>query len=328
VQRCFSAIPSPHCGPVSPGDLLALSLAGPWLLWAKWRSWACVTLAAFAMLAAIYTRQSYLLAAPLAGAVWLWHNDRRRSTVFALGLASLCLLVFGLVDSATQGGFGLNVLSPQRSAYSMTEALYLRLLLLCFWPIVLPISGAEIVYTLRDELRRVRGTDGVARQSFWAGVALVRLPLRGTIRQTSLLVLVLCQLVWAPFPARRLQASLIADWRRLPEYDRLFEVVKKAAREGPVLTYEHEELVVLAGQDLHFDSFEREQARLAGLWEPTALVDEIKAHRFPLVLLSPEGSGLREERWAPQILEAILECYEDTGQLHELSLKRPRWVDY
>ena len=54
--------------PLARADMLGLtfSLAGLWLVYRWWRSWLTLSLAILCLVAAVYTRQSYALAAPVA----------------------------------------------------------------------------------------------------------------------------------------------------------------------------------------------------------------------------------------------------------------------
>lgn len=90
---------------------LALSTAGLYALIqrlaARWRLVACALLLA----AAIYTRKSYALAAPLATFAWLWVHDRRRAIGLAALVGGVSLALFVILKVLTRGGFFFNIVS-------------------------------------------------------------------------------------------------------------------------------------------------------------------------------------------------------------------------
>ena len=101
-----------HWSPLNRVDSLALGLswAGLFVV-ARWpdRRWGIVG-AALLLTAAIATRQSTALVAPLAAFVWLLHaQPRRRALMFAALLGGVCLLLLLLLNALTHGGFLLNV---------------------------------------------------------------------------------------------------------------------------------------------------------------------------------------------------------------------------
>ncbi|MFC2036598.1 hypothetical protein ACFLYD_01330 [Chloroflexota bacterium] len=342
---------------------LALSLVALYLLYRRWQSWFWLAVAVLCLVASIYTRQTYALAVPLAGAIWLWYNDRRRALVFALVLALSCLFVFLFLDLATRGGFYLNIVVANVNRYRVSQVLSVGVLLLLFSPFVLVIGGAEIVQTLKKRpAASERQASDAGRSPFvlygllpytvgaflsaltvgkigsdvnyflelvvaltiWAAGALVWQPRRGTISQQALLVLMLCQLVWAPVLARPVQADVVARWRNLAAYDGLFQQVKEATAHGPVLADEHMEMVVLAGQRIYLQPFECQQLQADGLWDPAPLLQEITTQKFPLIQISDPGSVWFQERWSESMVAAIEEHYEGVEYLPGLVIYRPQ----
>ncbi len=69
--------------------------------------------------AAVYTRQSYVLAAPLAAFGWLWQG-RQRGPALALAAiaAASSLALFIILNGLTQGGFYLNVVAANINSFS------------------------------------------------------------------------------------------------------------------------------------------------------------------------------------------------------------------
>ncbi len=69
-------------------------------------------LAVLLLTAAAYTRQTYLLAAPLAGFVYVWaRGERFRALLFAVLLGSLVLAIFAVLVVTTQGGIFFHIIT-------------------------------------------------------------------------------------------------------------------------------------------------------------------------------------------------------------------------
>ena len=121
---------------------LALSLAGLWVIVRGYRRRWGLILAVLLLTAAAYTRQTYLLAAPLAGFVYVWGRGERfgrwRSRVL---LGCVVLGLFAVVLVATQGGIFFHIITANVNALNpdlITH--YLNELTLNF-PILLAAGG-------------------------------------------------------------------------------------------------------------------------------------------------------------------------------------------
>src|SRR5574342_321012 len=88
---------------------LALSLAGMCILTWQPDSPKWFVTAAVLLVAAIYTRQSYALAAPLASFVWLLARDRKQAFKLAGWIGGLSLIPFLVLNVWTRGGFYFNI---------------------------------------------------------------------------------------------------------------------------------------------------------------------------------------------------------------------------
>jgi 4-amino-4-deoxy-L-arabinose transferase-like glycosyltransferase len=137
-------------GSVARVDLLALglSLAALWLLYSRGRSWPWLAVAMLCLAAAIFTRQTSALAAPAAGAVWLWRCDRRRGLAFVAGLALAVALVFGALNYATGGGFYLHTVVANVNAFDPGRLPPMAGRLASVWPFVILIVGVMVVTVL------------------------------------------------------------------------------------------------------------------------------------------------------------------------------------
>ena len=103
---------------------LALSLCGLCLLIWTPDSRRYFIGAGLLLVAAIYTRQSYALAAPLAAFVWLFSRDWRQALRFAGLVGGLTLIFFFLLNALTQGGFFLNIVTANVNEFKMDQLTY------------------------------------------------------------------------------------------------------------------------------------------------------------------------------------------------------------
>jgi hypothetical protein len=165
--------------------------------------------------------------------------------------------------------------------------------------------------------------EAVAAFSVWVALVVAWLPARNTPLRRAVLLLVVCQIVWVLVADVMTQARRVSLWSHLPEYHRILAQVEAAGKQGPVLSSELS-MVILAGQPIYFDPFGYEQARRAGLWDPSKLVHEIETQQFPMILLENPGSVLHQRRWPPQMSTAIEENYEGTEQMRGIVIYRPR----
>ncbi len=102
-------------------DLLALALSTAALYVFVRRPEARGTLVGGGLLlvAAIYTRQSYALAAPLAAFVWLWRSvGWRRALTLATMVAGVSLVLFLILYALTGGGFFFNIVTANVNEFS------------------------------------------------------------------------------------------------------------------------------------------------------------------------------------------------------------------
>jgi len=341
---------------------LGLSLIALWLLYRHWHSWQWLMVSLVCLVAAIYTRQTFAMAVPVAGAVWLWHNDRQRCLIFITVLALTCLVLFGMLNFITRGGFYLNTVVANVNLYKVTRLLTMLAGFLRFWPFAIMIAGGAVLQAYITRLRKdTSQNDRMLRQPFicsglaiyslgalastltvgkigsninyflelmvtlavWAACALAWQPKR-TIRQLGITALLLCQIVWALVGGTILyQGSTAVRWRNLAQDDALYREIKIAARQGPVLADGELDKVVLAGQRIYLQPFEYQQLYRAGIWDPSALIGEIANHKFPLILLDTPETVLREGCWPPQVMAAIEKNYSVMGHQGRTVIYKP-----
>ncbi|MEM4217375.1 MAG: glycosyltransferase family 39 protein [Candidatus Methanomethylicaceae archaeon] len=340
-------------------DMLALafSLACLWIMYRYWNSWRWLALAVGFMVMAIYTRQSYVLAVPAAGIVWLWQKDRWRALVFVGSLALTTFMIFLMLNILTRGGFFLHTIVANINPYSLERVADFAVLLILAWPFALAIvviqikQAVKVMLNRRDSLTELDpflvyglpvysvgaflsaltvGKVGshvnyllelVASCTIWATSARISPPRPLPLRYQGLTLLFLSQLAWSlgsNFPVYR--SLIYSHWQDLPQYERLFQAVRSAAKQGPVLADDGLYMVILAEQPIYYQPFEYSQLYIQGIWNPSLLIEEIKAHKFALIVLNMTDPALYQERWAKPIATAIENSYVKSGTLLEFTL--------
>jgi 4-amino-4-deoxy-L-arabinose transferase-like glycosyltransferase len=332
-------------------DLLALacSLGGLYLL-ARWPlTRGRLIVAATLLVASIYTRQSYALAAPLAAFVWLWTHDRR----WALGLAALVggltLLLFLPLNALTQGGFYFNIVTANVNEFGMERLewnlrrlwrtapilLYIGAASLALirrwnpaWPLIAPYLigaslsaltvgkiGSNVNYFLElcAALSLAAGAV-VAWSRKKSGIRLLRILLLGLlVFQTGKLFYTTLQEPGRDLYHRRTVVGELAG---------LEKIVAEA--QGPVLADEYMGMLTLQGRYLAIQPFEVTQLAAAGLWDQALLIQSIRDKEFPLILIHyfPEYA-VYKERWTPEMLAAIGRFYVGGEFLGNTRVYRP-----
>ena len=327
---------------------LALSLAGLYLL-ARWPTTQWSTIAsALLLVAAIYTRQSYALAAPLAAFVWLWTRDRRplrrslsraepRSSRQALGLAAmvggLALILFLTLNALTRGGFYFNIVTANVNEFGVERLQGNLRRLRDTAPVLLVIGGAFLVLApgrVRSWPLLVPYLIGAALSALTIGKigsnvnyflelsaalslaagALVAWSRKHRWLRVALLVLLALQ------TGQLMQTMLDEYAERLNGRLESVRDVRKlkdlvAGAEGLVLADEYMGLVTLQGRPLYIQPFEVTQLANAGLWDQTPFIESIRDKEFSLILVyhHPNYAGLHKERWTPEMLAAIKKAY-------------------
>lgn len=330
-------------------DMLALafSLAGLYVV-ARWplARWSTVA-AALLLVAAICTRQSYALAAPLAAFVWLWTHDRRQ----ALGLAALVggslSVLFLALNVLTHGGFFFNIVTANVNDFDMER---LRWNLGRLWeaaPFLLVVGGVcltlapgrlrlwpvLVAYLIGAALSSLTiGKIGSnvnyflelsAALSLAAGAVIAWTRKHQWLRATFLVLLAL-QVGHLMQTTLNEYADPLRQRRDFAKQLRDLEYMVAQA-DGPVLADEYMGLITRLGRPLYIQPFEVTQLAEAGLWDQTALVESIQNGEFPLILIHyfPEYP-VYKERWTPEMLSAIEHAYVPANVLADTRVYRPR----
>jgi len=311
---------------------LALSLTALALLPDRSDQKRRLLLVALLLTCAVFTRQSYLLAAPLAAVSTL--ASARQTRRMALQLCGLLALLGGggllAMQWLTDGGFWLHVVTANINAFSLSRSMrYLReigLLMPCF--VALPLLA---LWSARTQ-PRARVLIGV-----YAGGALVSAMTVGKLGSNVNYLLELCAAcaigsgwvlsLWQPVGWRQcmttvavaLQLALLLGGSRYrqnlddklamqEEQRSLFEFVRDTP--GTLLADEAAGLLPLAGKPIEIQPFEMARLADAGAWDQQAFLARMGRREFSAVLMQQlPWSPIHRTRWTPAMLDQIDQHY-------------------
>jgi hypothetical protein len=333
-------------------DMLALALSTAALyVVTRWpTTWRGLVVSALLLVAAIYTRQSYGLAAPMAAFVWLLLQDWRQALKLAGLVGGTGLILFLVLNLVTQGGLFFNIVTAninefdieilKRSWRDLQGTMHILLVMggvslflaprrIKTWSLLIPYLigsclsaatigkvGSNVNYLLElcAALTLAAGTLlAWSRERPWLRIFLF-----------LLLTLQVGQLLQATleFPIESLK------WAVSPrkEYKDLEWIVETA--DGPVLADEFMGMLTLQNQSLYMQPFEVTQLANEGMWDQSGLLKSIRNREFPIILIHHFlGYPVYKERWTPEMLSAIMENYEATEWLALSVVFRPRDAD-
>ena len=330
-----------HWSPFCRVDSLALgvSWAGLYVL-VRWPNNRKALIAGAALLtAAIYTRQSYALAAPFGAFIWLI-SQKPRAQAFKLAawVAGMGLGIFVLLMLVSKGGFYFNIVTSNVNQFWWDTVKNYARDIWKYMPYLVVSSGLFVVLAAFFKVR-----------SWWlaAPYLLAATASAVTIGKSGSNVNYLFELSagWA-FMAGAILAStgrkwwsrfiLVAllvvqvantyDWTKDNYYKWVMGRVNNERgaigilqryvheAEGPVLADEFMGLVVLDDRQLAFQPFEFKQLSIAGVWDEMPFIQDINAKKFDMILLyNPSSWDSRKERWTQNQLAAIYLNYEQVG---------------
>lgn len=308
---------------------LALSLAGLWCAVRGPSSSRWLVLSAGLLVAAVFTRQTYLLAAPLAAVVWLWPYGRRRAIVFAGGVAVMVIVIGAALDLATRGGFWFNVVTANVNAYDLDLLLWVVHDVVGRLPFLLLTAVGYAVVAARDRLPSARlllpyavGATVVAATAGKVGsnlnyllelstalclsAGLLLAALRHRPRWRSLLLLgLLGQALLLVVRPHSYYGYALDAARDVSTGQQLTRVV--AETPGRVLADEHLGYLPLAGRPVELQPFELTQLAYAEVWDQAPLLAAIEEQRYAAILVytTDQTPSLEQYRWTPEMLAAI-----------------------
>jgi len=311
---------------------LALSLGGLCMLIWEPTSPRHFMIASILLVAAIYTRQSYALAAPFAGFIWLFARDWKQALKLAFVVGGLSLISFLVLNVLTHGGFYFNIVIANVNEFKMDNLKYhwdrmrqVALIPLIFggvslflirrlnplWTLAAPYLigatfsaatigkiGANINYLL--ELCAALGL------AAGAVVAWSRIHIPATTLRAGIMILLV-------FGVGRMMHFMVQDQtgnlrdRRAAIHD-LSELATLVAKTpGPILADEHMGMLTLEGRPLEIQPFEVTQLAWAGKWDQTPLLDSIDNKEFSAIIIYDVPWA--KERWTQEMFDAINSSY-------------------
>ena len=300
------------------------------------------------LVAAIYTRQSYALAAPLAGFVWVWTQEKRRGVWFALLVGGLGIALFFLLNTLTSGGFYYNIVTANVNDFSWERLrdhllqlwrdnsviLGLGLVFLCTawrtqksWPVLaFFLVGAFLsALTIGKIGSNVNYFLELAAALALVGGALMSWSEPYPWRNTAVVLLLAIQL------GLSLRASMQSnvDWilnQRYFDFEAMQMLEQEVLRmEGPVLADEYMGLLTMNDRPLYLQPFEVSQLANEGRWDQQPVLDEIKNQTFDGILIHHfDTTPVFRERWTPEMLAAIEEYYQPVKTLAGTVVYIPR----
>jgi hypothetical protein len=328
---------------------LALSWAGLFVV-ARWpeKRWS-VFVSALLLVAAVYTRQTYILAAPLAAFVWLAAQGQRRRALETVAIAGGAgLIVFALLNIFTGGGFFLNTVTAnlndfrwERVSLNALGALLACPLLLLgslafllltprkgnrSWWLVAPyllasIPSAVLVGKVGSDVNYLLELSAALGLATGAFIAWQRERPRLRIALIALLAVQVLALVQSSRVPSGLQNYVI---EQRGEVAQLSHMVANA--NGPALTDDYMGLLPQRGRRIYFQPFEMTQLTLDGDWDQRPILKDIDQEKFPLIMIwsPPFAREIKRDRWTPRMLEEIHDNYEKTDRVADMVIYRPR----
>jgi len=314
--------------------------------------------------AAVYTRQSYALAAPLAAFVWLLRPRDgvlgwRRAFALAAWTAGMGLGVFLLLNLLTWGGFYFNIVTANVNPFYWNTVWGYARETWTHLPLLLIIGG---LFSLAGPLLGLVGWrlhKGLLSPTWWliapylvgATASAITIGKSGSSVNYLFEFCAALSLVvgaWVAWPRKwpLLQALAvlilvpqmagIVRWTREGRFTwimgkiaerREIEQMASLVRQadGPVLADEYMGLIPLAGKRLYYQPFELKQLGLAGIWNENGLLQDIADQKFSLLLIyDPPWWNSFQERWTPEQIIFIERYYQIDRRLANTRIYRPR----
>ena len=329
------------------GFALALSLGGLYACARRPGARWTVPIAALLLTAAIFTRQSYGLAAPLAAVVWLLASGRSRHALALVGLMTAAsAALFAGFEWLTHGGFSFNIVTANLNEYRPGSLARYLADVWALMPIVLTAAGLFLLvagalrvpawrlvapYLIGAALAGLTiGKVGSnvnyllelgAAVALSIGTLMAWLGPRRTVAAVAALLLTLdvtLMILASPY-----RAVTYARLGQAQDARRLERVVRDAG--GVVLADEDMGLLARAGLPIHFQPFEMTQLARAGRWDQRPLLDDLERQAFAAILIYEiPDVPLHRERWTDEMLAAIERRYAVTERIGQTLVFRPR----
>jgi 4-amino-4-deoxy-L-arabinose transferase-like glycosyltransferase len=327
---------------------LGLSLAAV-LIVVRWPDgrWSLVT-TALLLTAAVYTRQSYGLAAPITVFCWLLvHRPRHRAFMLVALVGSLGLVLFTLLNLLTGGGFFFNIVTANVNEFDVAwlvdwlnkvwdslpyllvgSALFLLLagwFRVRSWRLLAPylVGAAVSGLTIGKAGAWVNYLfEFSAAMSMAVGASMAHLRKRLVVRCILALVLAIQVFhLWPDVVSYRQPVESKIEQRE--ELDELMRIVHEA--DGAVLADEHMGLLPLDHRSIYIQPFEMAQLARSGVWDQAPFLKAVERQEFAAILIFiPLAHPLHRDRWTPEALLQIDQYYEPVGTVGLTSVYRPK----
>ncbi len=311
---------------------LALSLAGVAALVAQPTSNRRLITASLLLVAAIYTRQSYALAAPFAGFIWLFSHEKRKALFLALLVGGSSLILFLILNGVTHGGFYFNIVTANVNEFKMDNLKFhwdrLRQIALIFlifggislllikrinplWTLAAPylfgaLISAATIGKIGSNVNYL--LELCAALSIAAGVVIAtsqkHLPVE-SLRALIVIALALGVARMVHFTLRDYTGDLLDRRRSVAELGDLFSLIAKTP--GDILMDEYTGMLTLQGRPLAIQPFEVTQLAWAGKWDQTALLNSIHNREYAAIIVYDKPWA--NERWTQEMFDAINKSY-------------------
>ncbi len=293
---------------------------------------------------ALYTKQTFV-AAPLAVAIFLFINERKKAFIFIAELLILYALLFLLVNNLTDGEFyrhnflyNMNIFQFKQAIKHYVWALQNHAIIFLFSVIYVLYSIAEkkyplllIYFLLACIIAFSVGKIGANMNYFFEMIALSCIltglcleRLRGEIERkifnfliNGALIVQLLLFLHMPYLT---EPTPTKPERK--EYRKLSEIIAKT--EGNIIS-EDAGLLVLNNRSVLFQPFEFTQLANQRLWSQTVFIHNIRHKLFSLIILSFNlNCWVDEERLTPEMVQVIKENYYIKEKIGEYYLYYPK----
>ena len=340
-----------HWSPLNRVDSLALALScvGLYVI-VRWADRPRGLIGGAILLTlAVYTRQSYALAAPLAAFIWLLRErPRKRARILAAWVTGLGVVLLAVLLFMTKGGFWFHIVTANVNPfywdtvqrYAKEMALHIPGLLagsavflaIGTWrrPRSWWLVGPYLVGALLSAI--TVGKDGSsvnymfelsAALSLAAGALVAWAGRRRWLRAFLILSLSVQVGVMMRWTEEEYVVRVMDKIEQEGEIARLSEIVVQA--EGTVLADEYMGLIPLAGQDLAYQPFEFKQLYIGGLWSQWPFVDQIYRQEFAAILLyDPPFWDSPAARWTDEMRTMMAMRYVESERLANVAVLVPR----
>lgn len=327
---------------------LALSLVGVWFVLTFPKSRSSLFVGVLFLTASAFTRQTFLLAAPMACFAYLWGNRERYSAVIlTLWVSVMVLGIFAILLVTTEGGIFFHIVTANVNTINPTifeiytievirnfplflGAVVLMILLgwlipapkprrKAWWFVTFYALGSIAIFTTIAKV----GSDInylyelCAAFCITAGVLIAAARKFPPLQVALMAVLVLQITASYELSAGKYAAILRERFDQRAQQDELYAELQTLNQ--PVLADEYMGMLVLSGRPILLQPFEMSQLAQANVWDETPFIQAMQRGEYPYILLYQpwRNMELRFERWTPAMLRMLNSQYRPLMQRAE-----------